>query len=82
MSREAMSEEERRQRRNEASRRCYLKRKAVKDTSLYGKIKGAVDKAIEKAASEGAAGIALLEVKIPGELGSVKAALQFIKEQI
>ena len=27
MSREAMSEEERRQRRNEASRRCYLKRK-------------------------------------------------------
>ena len=28
MSREAMSEEERRQRRNEASRRCYLKRKA------------------------------------------------------
>lgn len=46
------------------------KRKAVKDTSLYGKIKGAVDKAIEKAASEGAAGIALLEVNIPGELGS------------
>ena len=28
MSREAMSEEERRQRRNEASRRCYLRRKA------------------------------------------------------
>lgn len=46
------------------------KRKAVKDTSLYGKIKGAVDKAIEKAASEGAVGIALLEVNIPGELGS------------
>ena len=46
------------------------KRKAIKDTSLYGKIKGAVDKAIEKAALEGAAGIALLEVKIPGELGS------------
>lgn len=44
--------------------------KAVKDTALYGKIKDAVDKAIEKAASEGAAGIALLEVKIPGELGS------------
>ena len=46
------------------------KRKAVRDTALYGKIKSAVDKAIEKAASEGAVGIALLEVKIPGELGS------------
>ena len=46
------------------------KRKAVNDSALYGKIKSAVDKAIEKAASEGASGIALLEVKIPGELGS------------
>ena len=44
--------------------------KTVRDTALYGKIKDAIDKEIEKAASEGAAGIALLEVKIPGELGS------------
>lgn len=46
------------------------KRKAVKDTALYGKIKAAVDKAIEKAASEGASGIAIPMAKIPGELGS------------
>ena len=46
------------------------KRKAVNDSALYCSIKSAVDKAIEKAASEGASGTALLEVKIPGELGS------------
>ena len=46
------------------------KRKAVNDSALYCSIKSAVDKTIEKAASEGAVGIALLEVKIPGELGS------------
>ena len=46
------------------------KRKAIKDTSLYGKIKDAVDKAIEKAASEGASGITIPDTKIPGELGS------------
>ena len=46
------------------------KRKAIRSTMLYSKIKNAIDNAIEKAASEGAAGIALLEVKIPGELGS------------
>lgn len=46
------------------------KRKAVKDTALYGKIKNAVDKAIEEAASEGASGTVLLNAKIPGELGS------------
>ena len=46
------------------------KRKAVRDTALYGKIKDAVDKAIEKAASEGASGIVIPDAKIPGELGS------------
>lgn len=46
------------------------KRKAVKDTALYGKIKNAVDKAIEEAASEGASGTVFLKAKIPGELGS------------
>ena len=46
------------------------KRKAVRDTALYGKIKSAVDKAIEEAASEGASGIVFPEAKIPGELGS------------
>lgn len=46
------------------------KRKAVKDTALYGKIKSAVDKAIEEAASEGASGTVFLKAKIPGELGS------------
>ena len=46
------------------------KRKAVRDTALYGKIKDAIDKAIEKAASEGASGIVIPEAKIPGELGS------------
>lgn len=46
------------------------KRKAVRDTALYGKIKSAVDKAIEEAASEGASGIVFLNAKIPGELGS------------
>ena len=46
------------------------KRKAVRDTALYGKIKSAVDKAIEEAASEGASGIVIPEAKIPGELGS------------
>lgn len=46
------------------------KRKAVRGTALYGKIKGAVDKAIEEAASEGASGIVFPEAKIPGELGS------------
>jgi len=46
------------------------KRKAVRGAALYGKIKDAVDKAIEKAASEGAFGIVFPEAKIPGELGS------------
>lgn len=46
------------------------KRKAVRGTALYGKIKDAVDKAIEKAASEGASGIVFPDAKIPGELGS------------
>ena len=46
------------------------KRKAVRDTALYGKIKDAIDKAIEKAASEGASGIVIPDAKIPGELGS------------
>ena len=46
------------------------KRKTVRDTALYGKIKDAIDKAIEKAASEGASGIAIPAAKIPGELGS------------
>jgi len=46
------------------------KRKAVRGAALYGKIKGAVDKAIEEAASEGASGIVFPEAKIPGELGS------------
>ena len=46
------------------------KRKTVRDTALYGKIKDAIGKAIEKAASEGASGIAIPTAKIPGELGS------------
>ena len=46
------------------------KRKTVRDTALYGKIKDAIDKAIEKAASEGASGITIPDTKIPGELGS------------
>ena len=46
------------------------KRKAVRDTALYGKIKSAVDKAIEEAASEGASGITIPDTKIAGELGS------------
>lgn len=46
------------------------KRKAIRDTTLYGKIKSAIDKAIEEAASEGAFEIAIPNVKIPGELGS------------
>jgi len=46
------------------------KRKAVRGAALYGKIKGAVDKAIEEAASEGSSGIVFPEAKIPGELGS------------
>ena len=46
------------------------KRKAVRGTALYGKIKGAVDKAIEEAASEGASGITIPDAKIAGELGS------------
>ena len=46
------------------------KRKAVRGTTLYGKVKDAVDKAIEKAASEGASGIVIPTVEIPGELGS------------
>lgn len=46
------------------------KRKAVRGTALYGKIKDAVDKAIEKAASEGASGTVFPDAKIPGELGS------------
>ena len=46
------------------------KRKAVRGAALYGKIKDAVDKAIEEAASEGASGIVFPEAKIPGELGS------------
>ena len=45
-------------------------RKTVRDTALYGKIKDAIGKAIEKAASEGASGIAIPAAKIPGELGS------------
>lgn len=51
------------------------KRKAVKDTALYGKIKSAVDKAIEEAASEGASGTVFLKAKIPGELGSPDVAV-------
>ena len=46
------------------------KRKAIRDTALYGKIKSAIDKAIEETASEGAFEIAIPNVKIPGELGS------------
>lgn len=46
------------------------KRKSIRSTTLYSKIKSAVDKAIEEAASEGAFEIAILNVKIPGELGS------------
>ena len=48
------------------------KRKAVRGTALYGKIKDAVYKAIEEAASEGMLGIVLSDdkMKIPGELGS------------
>ena len=46
------------------------KRKAIRSTMLYSKIKDAVDKAIEKAASEGAFEIMIPNVKIPGELGS------------
>ena len=46
------------------------KRKAVRGAALYGKIKDAVDKAIEEAASEGASGIVFPEAKIPGERGS------------
>lgn len=46
------------------------KRKAVRGTELYGKIKDAVGKAIEKAASEGSSGVLLPEAVIPGELGS------------
>ena len=45
-------------------------RKAVRGTALYGKIKSAVDKAIEEAASEGASGITIPDAKIAGELGS------------
>ena len=44
------------------------KRKAIRDTALYGKIKSAIDKAIEEAASEGAFEIAIPNVKIPAEL--------------
>jgi len=48
------------------------KRKAVRGAALYGKIKDAVYKAIETAASEGMLGIALSDdkMKILGELGS------------
>jgi len=46
------------------------KRKAVRGTALYGKIKDAVDKSIEKAASEGAEGVVFPRAEIPGELGS------------
>ena len=46
------------------------KRKSIRSTTLYSKIKSAVDKAIEEAASEGAFEIAIPNVKIPGELGS------------
>ena len=46
------------------------KRKSIRSTTLYSKIKSAVDKAIEKAASEGASGIVIPDAKIPGELGS------------
>lgn len=46
------------------------KRKAVRGTALYGKIKDAVDKAIEKAAAEGAEGAVFPRAEIPGELGS------------
>lgn len=51
------------------------KRKAVRGTALYGKIKDAVDKAIEKAASEGASGIVIPTAEIPGELGSPSSAV-------
>lgn len=53
-----------------AEKAIVEKRKAVRGTALYGKIKDAVDKAIEKAASEGAKGVALPWAEIPGELGS------------
>ena len=43
------------------------KRKAVRGTALYGKIKSAVDKAIEEAASEGASGITIPDTKIAGD---------------
>ena len=46
------------------------KRKSIRSTTLYNKIKSAVDKAIEEAASEGAFEIVILNAKIPGELGS------------
>lgn len=46
------------------------KRKAVRGTALYGKIKGAVDKAIEEAAAEGADCTVFPKAEIPGELGS------------
>ena len=62
---------------NKAAEMCAIaekalaeKRKAIRSTMLYGKIKNAIDKAIEKAASEGAFEIKILNVKIPGELGS------------
>ena len=46
------------------------KRKTVRSTMLYGKIKDAIDKAIENAASEGAFEIVIPDAKILGELGS------------
>ena len=53
-----------------AEKALVEKRKAIRSTMLYSKIKNAIDKAIEKAASEGAFEIKILNVKIPGELGS------------
>ena len=56
--------------RSVAEKAIAEKRKAVRGTALYGKIKDAVGKAIEKAAAEGAEGVMFPEAKIPGELGS------------
>ena len=53
-----------------AEKALVEKRKSIRSTTLYSKIKSAVDKAIEKAASEGAFEIVILNAKIPGELGS------------
>ena len=56
--------------RDAAEKALVEKRKSIRSTTLYSKIKSAVDKAIEKAASEGAFEIVIPNAKIPGELGS------------